>query len=91
MQYIGVPAHSINISVSHLGTKNEGTCIVPNVYTRGSKVFIEDTSKTQPLCIETNLMLNGKACKMSKFDSEKGTLFLEVPIISFGDYVAMCS
>ena len=92
MQYNGVPAHSVNISVSHLEmTKDEGTSIVPKVYTRGSKVFIEDSSEAQPLCIETNLMLNGKACKMSKFDKEKGTLSLEIPIISFGDYIAMCS
>ena len=89
IQYVGVPVRSVSVSVSQIGVGTSITSAGPKIYTRGSKIYIEGFSLVQPLCIETNLMLNGRACKIAVYKRKEGTLFLEIPIISFGDYVAM--
>lgn len=87
VQFVGVPVNSVSVFVSQMGVGAASSCAAPKVYTRGSKIYIEGPSLVQPLCIETNLMLNGRACKTAVYKREEGTLLLEIPIISFGEYI----
>jgi hypothetical protein len=89
VQYNGVPVHSVSVSVTQMAFGTANMSNSPSVYTKGSKVYIEAPSMARPLCIETNLMLNGRACTTAMHKQDEETLFLEIPIISFGDYIAL--